>query len=66
MKSVNWRQSEIYIVIIDKSQGSIAKHLSSDRLLYYKFTTESNSEKILTHSVVIWDINRGSKCISEK
>jgi len=31
--SENWRQSEICIVIVDKSQDSTAKHLSCDGLL---------------------------------
>jgi len=39
--SENWQQSEICIVINDKSQGCIAKHLSCDGLLYYKFITQS-------------------------
>jgi len=44
--SVNWRQSEIYIVINDKSQGSIAKHICWDTLLHYKFITQFASERI--------------------
>jgi len=43
--SVNWRQSEIYIVINDKSQGSIAKHFSWDALLHYKFITQLANER---------------------
>ena len=39
-----WRQSEICTVINDKSQGSIAKHLGSDELLYYTFVTQSDGE----------------------
>ena len=35
--SENWRQSEICILINDKSQGCTAKHLSCDGLLHYKF-----------------------------
>ena len=35
--SENWQQSEICIVINDKSQDSTAKHLSYDGLLHYKF-----------------------------
>jgi len=35
--SENWQQSEICIVINDKSEGNIAKHLTWDELLYYKF-----------------------------
>ena len=39
MNSEKWRQSEKYTVTNDKSQGSIAKRLSWDGLLYYKFIT---------------------------
>ena len=35
--SENWQQSEICIVLNDKSQDSIARHLSYDGLLHYKF-----------------------------
>ena len=35
--SEKWRQSEICTVINDKSQGSIAKHLRNNELVYYKF-----------------------------
>ena len=38
--AVNWRQSETCIVINDKSQGSIAKHLSWDGFVYYKFIAQ--------------------------
>ena len=34
------------IAINDKSQGSIAKHLSYDRLLYYKYITQFAGERI--------------------
>jgi len=44
--SENRQQSEIYIVINDKSKGSIAKHLSWDGLLYYKFITQFANERI--------------------
>jgi len=33
-------------VINDKSQGSIAKHLRNDELLYYTFITQSAGERI--------------------
>jgi len=45
-KSEKWRQSEICVVINDKSQGSIAKHLGSDNLLYCTFIIESAGERI--------------------
>jgi len=44
--SENWRQSEICIVIKDKSQNSTAKHSSYDRLLHYKFIIHSDSKRI--------------------
>jgi len=44
--SENWHQSEIRILINDKSQSSIAKHLSCDGLLHYIYIVESVGEKI--------------------
>jgi len=51
--SEKWRQSEICIVINDKSQGSIAKHLRNDAL----FTTHLSFDvlvKELLKLVNIW------------
>jgi len=45
--SEKWDQSEICIVINDKSQGSIAKHVRCDELLYYTVITQSAGERIL-------------------
>ena len=44
--SEKWHQSEICIVINDKSQGSIAKHLRNDELVYYTFITQYAGERI--------------------
>ena len=44
MNSEKWLQSEKYTVTNDKSQGSIAKHLRNDELLYYTFITQSAVE----------------------
>ena len=44
--SENWQQSEICIVINDKSQDSTAKHLSYDELLDYKFVSNYAGERI--------------------
>ena len=44
--SEKWSQSEICIVIHDKSQGGIAKQLKNDELLYYTFITQSAGERI--------------------
>jgi len=46
MKVRKWRKSEIYIVFNDKSQGSIAKHLRRDELLYYTFIIQYAGERI--------------------
>ena len=45
--SENWQQSEICIVINDKSQDSTAKHLSYDGLLHYKFVSHCAGKRIL-------------------
>jgi len=42
----NWQQSEICIVINDKSQDSTAKHLSYDGLLHYKFVNHCAGKRI--------------------
>ena len=44
--SENWQQSEICIVIYDKSQDSTAKHLSYDGSLHYKFVSHCAGERI--------------------
>jgi len=41
-----WHHSEIRIAINDESQGSIAKHLRCDELLYYTFIIHSAGERI--------------------
>jgi len=43
--SVNWRQSETCIMINEKSQGSIVKHVSWDGLLHYKFIIQFAGER---------------------
>ena len=55
--SENWQQSEICIVINDKSQDSTAKHLSYDGLLHYKFVSDCAGErifKIREHLAKLW------------
>jgi len=42
-----WHHSEIHIAINDESQGSIAKNLKCDELLYYTFIVHSAGERIL-------------------
>jgi len=46
MNIKKWRQSEVCVVINDKSQGSVAKHLMNDELLYYTLIIQSASERI--------------------
>ena len=41
-----WHHSEIRIAINDESQGSIAKNLTFDELLYYIFIIHSAGERI--------------------
>ena len=41
-----WHHSEIPIAINDESQGSIAKKLRCDELLYYTFIIRSAGERI--------------------
>jgi len=46
--SEKWRQSQVCMVIEDKSQGrpSIAKHLRNDELLCYSFISQFAGERI--------------------
>jgi len=44
--SEKWHHSEIHIATNDESQGSIAKNLKCDELLYYTFIIHSAGEKI--------------------
>jgi len=44
MNAETWHYSKIRIAINDKSQGSIAKNLRCDELLYYTFITHSAGE----------------------
>jgi len=46
MNAEKWHHSEIRIAINDESQGSIAKNLRCDELLYYTFVTHSAGERI--------------------
>jgi len=44
--SEKWHHSAIHIAINDESQGSIAKNLNCDELLYYTFIIHSVGERI--------------------
>jgi len=46
MNVKKWHHSEIHIAINDESQGSIAKNLKFDELLYYTFIIHSAGERI--------------------
>jgi len=46
MNAEKWQHSEIRIAINDESQGSIAKNLKCDELLYYTFIIYSAGERI--------------------
>jgi len=46
MNAKKWHHFEIRIAINDESQGSIAKNLRWDELLYYKFVIHSAGERI--------------------
>jgi len=43
--SEKWHHSAIHIAINDESQGSIAKNLKCDELLYYTFIIHSAGER---------------------
>ena len=53
MNVEKWHHSEICIALNDESQGSIAKNLRCDELLYYTFIIHSAGEIILK-LVNIW------------
>jgi len=46
MNAEKWHHREIHITINDESQGSIAKNLWCDELLYYTFVIHSAGERI--------------------
>jgi len=46
MNAEKWHHSEIHITINDQLQGTIAKNLWCDELLYYTFIIHSAGERI--------------------
>ena len=46
MNAEKWHHSQIRIAINDESQGSVAKNLRCDELLYYTFIIQSPGERI--------------------
>jgi len=45
MNAEKWHHSKIRLAINDESQGSIAKNLRRDEVLYYTFITHSAGER---------------------
>ena len=57
MNAKKWHHSKIRIAIIDESQGSIAKNLRCDELLYYTFIIHSAGARIVKideHLAKLW------------
>jgi len=57
MNAEKWHHSETRIAINDESQGSIAKNLRCDDLLYYTFIIHSAGERIFKngeHLAKLW------------
>jgi len=55
MTAEKWHHFQIRIAINDESQGSIAKNLRSDDLLYYTFIIHSAGQRIeFLRLVNIW------------
>jgi len=54
MNVEKWHHSEIRIEINDESQGSTAKKLRCDELLYYTFIIHSAGEREFLRLVNIW------------
>ena len=46
MNAEKWHHSEIRVAVNNESQGSIAKNLRCDELLYYTFIIHSAGERI--------------------
>jgi len=61
--SEKWRQSEICVVINDKSPGSIAKHLRCDELLYYTFIIQSADDRIFKIGEHLAKLRAGVCCL---
>ena len=60
MNAEKWHHSEICTAINDESQGSIAKNLSCDELLYCTFIIHSAGERIFKigeHLAKLWTKN---------
>ena len=62
MYAEKWHHSEIRIAINDESQGSIAKNLRCDELLYYTFIVHSVVKEFL-RLVNIWRSYGQNRCL---
>ena len=62
MNARKWHQSEMCTVINNKSQGSIAKHLRNDELLYYKFITQSAGESFFKKANIWQSYRQNGDC----
>ena len=57
MNAEKWHHSEIRIAVNDELQGSMAKNLRCDELLYYTFIIHSAGERIFKigeHLAKLW------------
>jgi len=61
-----WHHSEIRIAINDESQGSIAKNLRCDELLYYTFIIHSTGKRIFKIGEHLADLRAKSLTVSYK
>ena len=62
MNAEKWHHSEIRIAINDESQGSIAKNVRCDELLYYTFTFNLTVKEFV-RLVNIWRSYRQNRCL---
>ena len=62
MNSAKWHHSEIRIAINDESQGSIARNLRCDELVYYTFIIHSAGERIFKIGEHVAKLRTKSPC----
>ena len=64
MNVTKWHHSEIRIAINDESQGSIAKNLKRDELLYYTVIIHSVGERIFKIGEILAKLRAKSLSVS--
>ena len=64
MNVTKWHHSEIRIAINDESQGSIAKNLKRDELLYYTVIIHSGGERIFKIGEILAKLRAKSLSVS--